>query len=121
MKNRPKIQIIMVCDILIDGVIVVKLGKIVYVFTQHVHTAFEISTSFISQNVPVEMLFFFKKRSKFTLFWSVNYKIYRVIDLKLGMLVYIITQHVHVHKFQSDYIVKIYSIFMILNHKNGKS
>ena len=68
-----KIHIIMVCKILIDGVMVVKLGKIVYVFTQHVHTAFEISTSFISQNIPVEMLFLFKKRRKFTLFWSVNY------------------------------------------------
>ena len=56
-----KIHIIMVCKILIDGVMVVKLGKIVYVFTQHVHTAFEISTSFISQNIPVEMLFFFNK------------------------------------------------------------
>ena len=53
---------------------VVKLGKIVYVFTQHVHTAFEISTPFISQNIHVEMLFFLQKSDrKFTLFWSVNY------------------------------------------------
>ena len=62
------------CKILIDGVMVVKLGKIVYVFTQHVHTAFEISTPFIYQNIHVEMLFFLQKNDrKFTLFWSVNY------------------------------------------------
>ena len=51
----------MVCKILIEGVMVVKLGKIVYVFTQHIHTTFEISTSFISQNIPFEMLFFIQK------------------------------------------------------------
>ena len=57
------------CKILIDGVMVVKLGKIVYVFTQH-----EISTPFIYQNIHVEMLFFLQKNDrKFTLFWSVNY------------------------------------------------
>ena len=67
MKIRSKIHIVMVCKILIDGVMVVKLGKIV--FTQHVHTTFEISISFISQNIPIEMLFLFKKQS----FWSVNY------------------------------------------------
>ena len=37
MKKRSKIYIILVCKILI-GVMVVKLGKIVYLFTQHVHT-----------------------------------------------------------------------------------
>ena len=51
----------MVCKILIDGVMNVKLGTIVYVFTQHVHTTFEISTSLISQNIPVEMLFFIQR------------------------------------------------------------
>ena len=61
MKKLPKIHIIMVCKILIEGVMVVKLGKIVYVFTQHVRTTFKISTSFISQNIPVEMLFFIQK------------------------------------------------------------
>ena len=62
------------CKILIDGVTVVKLGKIVYVCTQHVHTAFETFTPFISQNIPVEMLLFLQKNErKFTLFWSVNY------------------------------------------------
>ena len=38
MKKRSKIYIILVCKILIDGVMVVKLGKIVNLFTQHVHT-----------------------------------------------------------------------------------
>ena len=38
MKKRSKIYIILVCKIHIDGVMVVKLGKIVYLFTQHVHT-----------------------------------------------------------------------------------
>ena len=85
MKKRPKM--IMVCKILIDGVMVVKLGKIVYAFTKHVHTAFEISTSFISQNIPVEMLFFFKKRSKIHINLLCKLNIYRAIDLKLGMLV----------------------------------
>ena len=61
MKKRPKIHI-MVCKILIDGVMVVKLGKIVYLFTQHIHTTFEIPTSFISLNIPVQMLFLYKKR-----------------------------------------------------------
>ena len=61
MKKRPKIHI-MVCKILIDGVMVVKFGKIVYLFTQHIPTTFEISTSFISLNIPVQMLFLYKNR-----------------------------------------------------------
>ena len=48
MKKQPKIHIIMVCKILIDGLMGVKFGNIVYVFMQHAHTTFEISTSFIS-------------------------------------------------------------------------
>ena len=31
-----------------------KLAKILYLITQHVHTTFKISTSFISQNIPVD-------------------------------------------------------------------
>ena len=98
MKKQPKIHIIMVCKILIEGVMVVKLGKILYVFThEHVHTTFEISTSFISQNIPFEILFLFKNRSKIHIILVCKLYIYRAIDLKLGMLVYVITQHVHVY------------------------
>ena len=60
MKKGPKIHIV-VCKILIDGVMVVKLGKIVYIFTQHIHTTFEISTSFISLNIPPFKCFFYTK------------------------------------------------------------
>ena len=104
MKIRSKIHIVMVCKILIDGVMVVKLGKIV--FTQHVHTTFEISTSFISQNTVILVC---------TLY------IYRAINLKLGMFVYIIAQHVHVH-FQVSIALHCENIldFVILYHKNGK-
>ena len=111
----------MVCKILIDGVMVVKLGTIVYVFTQHVHTIFEISTSFISQNIPVEMLFIFKKRLKIHSILVCKLYIYRAIDLKLGKLVYIITQHVQVH-FQVSIALHCENIldFVILYHKNGK-
>ena len=114
MKIRSKIHIVMVCKILIDGVMVVKLGKIV--FTQHVHTTFEISTSFISQNIPIEMLFLFKK-----VILVFKLYVYRAIDLKLGKFVYIITQHVHVH-FQVSIALHCENIldFVILYHKNGK-
>ena len=101
---------------------VVKLGKIVCVFTQYVHTAFEISTPFISQNIPVEMLFSSsKKRSKIYIILVCKLYIYRAIDLKLGMLVYIVTQHVHVH-FQVSIALHYENIlnFVILNHKSGK-
>ena len=74
-----------------------KLAKILYLITQHVDSTFKISTSFISQNIPVEMLFLLKKRSKIHIILVCKLYIYRAIDLKLGMHVYIITQHVHVH------------------------
>ena len=121
MKKRPTIHIIMVCKIIIDGVMVVKLGKIVYVFTQHVHTIFKISTSFISQNIPFEMLFIFKNRLKVHIIPVCKLYIYRALDLKLGMLVYIITKHVHVH-FQVTIALHCENIldFVILYHKNGK-
>ena len=113
MKKRSKIYIILVCKILIDGVMVVKIGKIVYVFTQHVHTTFIISTSFISQNIPAEMLLFFmKKRSKIHIILVCKLYIYRAMDLKLGMLVYIITQHILVH-FQSQ-LHRIMKLWLIL-------
>ena len=111
----------MVCKILIDGVMAVKLGKIVYVFMQHVHTTFEISTSFISQNIPVEMLLLFKKRLKIHIILVCKLYIYRAIDLKLGMLVYIIIQHAHVHS-QVSITLHCENIldFVIFYHKNGK-
>ena len=71
-----------------------KLAKILYLITQHVHTTFKISTSFISQNIPIEMLFLLKKWSKIHVILVCKLYIYTAIDLKLGMLVYIITQHV---------------------------
>ena len=119
MKKRPKIHIIMVCKILIDGVMVVKLGKIVYVFTQHVHTTFEISTSFISQNIPVEMLFLFKKRSKIHIILVCKLYIYRAIDLKLGMLVYPTCTCTlsSLNRINRENILD----FVILYHKNGKN
>ena len=98
-----------------------KLAKILYLITQHVHTTFKISTSFISQNIPIEMLFLLKKRSKIHVILVCKLYIYRAIDLKLGMLVYIITQHVHVH-FQVSIALHCENIldFVILYHKNGK-
>ena len=101
---------------------VVKLGKIVYVFTQHVHTTFEISSSFISQNITFEMLFLFKNRLKIHIILVCKLYIHRAINLKLGMLVYIITQHVHVH-FQVSIVLHCENIldFVILYHKEGKN
>ena len=98
-----------------------KLAKILYLITQHVHTTFKISTSFISQNIPIEMLFLLKKRSKIHVILVCKLYIYTAIDLKLGMLVYIITQHVHVH-FQVSIALHCENIldFVILYHKNGK-
>ena len=63
MKKRSKIYIILVCKILIDGAMVVTLGKIAYLFTQYVHItlAWKSPTTFISQNIPAEMLFFYEK------------------------------------------------------------
>ena len=98
-----------------------KLAKILYLITQHVHTTFKISTSFISQNIPIEILFLLKKRSKIHVILVCKIYIYRAIDLKLGMLVYIITQHVHVH-FQVSIALHCENIlnFVILYGKNGK-
>ena len=62
-KKRSKIYVILVCKILIDGVMVVKLGKIVYLFTQHVHPYWK--------SLPHLFLKIYCR--KFTLFWSVNY------------------------------------------------
>ena len=76
---------------------IVKLGKIVYLITQHVHSKFQIPTSFISQNIPVEMVFVMKKWTKIHIILVCKILIYRAMDLKLGMLVYIITQHILVH------------------------
>ena len=63
----------MVCKILTNGAMGLKLGKVVYRITQHLHTKFEISTSFLSQNIPVEMIFLRKNGQICTLFWSVKY------------------------------------------------
>ena len=46
---------------------------------------------------PFNILFLFKKWSKVHIILVGKLYIYRAIDLKLGKLVYIITQHVHVH------------------------
>ena len=98
-----------------------KLAKILYLITQHVHTTFKISTSFIYQNMPVEMLYLFKKRLKINIILVCKLYIYRAIDLKLVMLVYIITQHVHVH-FQVSIALHCENIldFVILYRKNGE-
>ena len=95
-----------------------KLAKILYLITQHVHTTFKIFTSFISKNIPIEDFFFYEKTLKIHIMVCKIY-IYRAIDLKLCMLVYIITQHVHVH-FQVSIALHCENIldFVILYHKN---
>ena len=116
-KTAQKFTLLWSVKILIDGVMVVKLGKIVYVFTQHVHTTFKS----LPQNIPVEMLFLFKKRLKIHIILVCKLYIYRAIDLKLGKLVYIITLHVHV-RFQVSIALHCENIldFVILYHKSGK-
>ena len=66
------------------------------------------------------MLFLLKKRSTNHIILVCKLCIYRAIDLKLGMLVYIITQHVHVH-FQVSIALHCENMlnFVILYHKNG--
>ena len=60
---------------LTDGAMGLKLGKVVHLITPHLHTNFESFTSYSSQNIPVEMLFLWRKKKgkKSTLFWSANY------------------------------------------------
>ena len=62
--------------------------------------------------------FFYEKTLKIHIMVCKIY-IYRAIDLKFGMLVYIITQHVHVH-FQVSIALHYENIldFVILYHKN---
>ena len=73
-EKQEKMYIILACKILTDGAMDMKLGKVVYLITPHLHTKFKISASFIFQNIPVEIVFFYEKTTKkFTLFWSVNY------------------------------------------------
>ena len=59
-----------------------------------------------------------KKRSKIHIILVCKLYIYRAIDLKLGMLVYIVTQHVHVH-FQVSIALHCENI-LILYHKSSK-
>ena len=69
------------------------------------------------------MLVLFTKRLKIHIILFCKLYIYRAIDLKLGKLVYIITQHVHVH-FQVSIALhyeNILDFVMILYHKNGKN
>ena len=68
------------------------------------------------------MLFLFKKRLKIHIILVCNLYIHRAIDLELGKLVYIITQHVPVH-FQVSIALHCENIldFVILYHKNGKN
>ena len=97
MKKRSKIYIILVCKTHIDGVMVVKLGKIVYLFTQHVHTtlAWKSLPHLFLKIYPLKCFFFMYKWSKIILVCKLY--IYRAMDLKLGKLVYIITKHILVH------------------------
>ena len=57
MLKQSKFDVILVCKILTDGAVGLKLGKIVELATLHLHTKFKISSSFISENIPVEILF----------------------------------------------------------------
>ena len=56
------LHVILVCKILTDGVTGVKLRKVVYVITPHLHTKFQISTLLLCQNIPVYVIFFMQKR-----------------------------------------------------------
>ena len=80
---------------------VVKLGKVVYLITKHVHTTFEISSSFISQNIPIEMLFFIIKQPKIKIFLVCKILTNGAMGLKLGKVVYLIAQHIHIPHFKS--------------------
>ena len=71
-----------------------KFGKVVHLITPHLHTNFESSTSYSSQNILVEMFFLWKKGKKKHIILVCKLCIYIAMDLKLGMLVDIITQHV---------------------------
>ena len=99
MKKRSKIYIILVCKILIDGVMVVKLGKIVKLFTQHVHTtlAWKSPPHLFLKIYPLKCFFFMKKRLKIHIILVCKLYIPKAMGLKLGKLVYIITQHILVH------------------------
>ena len=57
MQKQSKFDFILVCKILTDGAVGLKLGRNVELATLHLHPKFEISRSFISENIPVEILF----------------------------------------------------------------
>ena len=120
MKKWSKIYIILVCKILIDDVMVVKIGKIVCFYstcTYHIWNLYLIYFSKYTQ----QCFFFMKKRSKIHIILVCKLYIYRAMDLKLGMLVYIIIQHILVH-FQVP-IAWTYAImadFVIFYNKNGQ-
>ena len=65
--------------------------------------------------------FFMKKRSKIHIILVCKLYIYRAMDLKLGMLVYIIIQHILVH-FQVPiaWTYEIMADFVIFYNKNGQ-
>ena len=67
-----------------------KLGKVVYVITPHLHTKFQISTLLLCQNIPVDVIFYVK-RSKIHDILVCKLYTYGAIDLKLGKFVYLIT------------------------------
>ena len=54
-------HVILACKILTDGVTGVKLHKVVYVITPHLHTKFQISTLLLCQHIPVDVFFYEKK------------------------------------------------------------
>ena len=86
--KQPKIEIFLVCKILTNGAMGMKLGKVVYLIAQHLHTTFEISTSFIyfSKYTCWNAFLLWKSGKKFTLFWSVKYSLMALCVWNLSSL-----------------------------------
>ena len=112
MEKRPKIHIIMVCNGCQTWQDCISFYA---TCTYHIWNFYLVYFSkYIRSNA-----FFIQKTSKIQIILVCKLCIYRAIDLKLVMLVYIITQNVHVH-FQVSIALPCENIlyFVILYHKN---
>ena len=110
-KNCKKFHIILVCKILTDGSMSLKLGKVVHLSTAHLHAKCEIYSSFISENIPIEMLFLWKNGLKFILFWSVKYTSIELCTWNwVRLCTLLLNMYMYTFKSQSHCIVKIFSI-----------
>ena len=98
-----------------------KLRKVVDLTTPHLHTKFEISRSLISDNIPVQILSFWKNGQKRTLFWSANYTSMELWTWNLACLCTLLPNiYMYTFKSQSHWILKIWLNFVTSYNKKDQ-